>query len=52
LETGLLERVLRIAVLCNGATLDGEDEGEETSGDPTEIALLIAGRNHDMGREK
>ncbi len=51
-ETGLLERVLRIAVLCNGATLGGEDDGEETSGDPTEIALLIAGRNHDMGREK
>jgi Ca2+-transporting ATPase len=51
-ESVLLERVLRIAVLCNGATLGGEGDEEETSGDPTEIALLIAGRNHDMARKK
>lgn len=46
----LSDRVLRIAVLCNGAAL-GED-GEENSGDPTEIALLVAGKQHGMPRHQ
>ncbi len=41
-------RALLIGVLCNGANLsDGE---EDESGDPTEIALLAAGKDHDHSR--
>lgn len=47
----LWQRVLQIGVLCNGASLTGAGDNE-TSGDPTEIALLVAGRAHDMMRDK
>lgn len=51
-ERKLSQRVLRIGVLCNGASLNGDGDKEESSGDPTEIALLVAGRDHDMPRDK
>ena len=46
----LLERALTVGVLCNNAALDdGAEDGP--SGDPMEIALLRAGREHGLERE-
>ncbi len=44
---GLVRRALEIAVLCNSASLAGEGDGK---GDPTEVALLVGGR--DLGLER
>lgn len=55
--------VVRISVLCNGASLgngdatddgdgDSEDGSEQDSGDPTEIALLAAGRDLGLDRRR
>ncbi|MAT14537.1 MAG: ATPase [Planctomyces sp.] len=44
------QRILRVAVLCNGARLDEEEENH--AGDPTEIALLQAGTSHGWPREQ
>jgi P-type Ca2+ transporter type 2C len=44
----LLARLIEIAVLCNNATVG--DEGKST-GDPTEIALLEAGKLFRLARE-
>lgn len=39
-----LMEALRVAVLCNNATLERSAEGEvRVTGDPTEVALLVAG---------
>ncbi len=43
-------RLLEIAVLCNGANLANDDE--QASGDPTELALLEAGRQQDLPRDQ
>jgi len=45
------KRIIRISVLCNGASL-GSDENKSDSGDPTELALLQAGRNHGLDRDE
>jgi P-type Ca2+ transporter type 2C len=45
----LLRRALEIGVLCNDATLD---EGGAPTGDPLEVALLVAGRKAGMRRAK
>ncbi|MCU0635875.1 MAG: HAD-IC family P-type ATPase [Gemmatimonadaceae bacterium] len=39
-----LDRLLRVAVLCNDATLHEVDGRWEITGDPTEAALLVAAR--------
>ena len=44
-----VKRVLEVGVLCNGASLDNAEEGE--SGDPMEVALLEAGRQHGLERQ-
>ncbi|MCA8971102.1 MAG: cation-transporting P-type ATPase, partial [Planctomycetes bacterium] len=41
---------LRAAVLCNNASLETASGTIETSGDPTEVALLIAGRKAGLVR--
>lgn len=45
-----LERVLTIAALANRATLSRTDAHWEGHGDPTEVALLIAARQHGLVR--
>jgi Ca2+-transporting ATPase len=42
-----LEKALQIAVLCNNASLNDEF----TVGDPTEVALLVAGKKAGISRE-
>ncbi len=39
-----LEEILRAAILCSDATLDENPNGLIPIGDPTEIALIVAGR--------
>lgn len=59
LDDDILRRLLEIGVLCNNAALnteDGEAGAEEDSdavvGDPTEVALLVAGRKVGLERKK
>lgn len=49
---GALDEALTVGVLCNGAALETAAPGEETStvGDPTEIALLVAGVKRGLHR--
>jgi Ca2+-transporting ATPase len=54
-----LARLLRAAVLCNDAALAREaddveagDEGPSPTGDPTEVALLVAGDRAGLHREE
>jgi P-type Ca2+ transporter type 2C len=46
----LLKRLIEIGVLCNNSTLGDGDEGDFT-GDPTEVALLEAGKPFKLSRE-
>ncbi len=46
----LPRRALEIGVLCNNATLGESGSGEDASGDPTEVALLAAGRRAGLAR--
>ncbi|MFZ5833183.1 MAG: cation-translocating P-type ATPase [Planctomycetota bacterium] len=48
-DSPLLKRLIQIGVLCNNATLD-VDKGE-SKGDPTEIALLAAGKPFNLSRD-
>lgn len=48
-QDALLVRVLEIGVLCNNASLPDAD-GEDSSGDPTEVALLDAGQAFGLSR--
>ncbi len=53
----LFDRLLHIGVLCNNAVLNTEAEQEsegkaESSGDPTEVALLEAGRRFELDRDR
>lgn len=51
-EHDLVRRTLEVGVLCNNATLpEGEPPEESTVGDPTEIALLVAGEKAGLRRE-
>lgn len=45
-----IHRLLEIAVLCNGANLANDEE--QASGDPTEMALLQAGRQQQLSRDQ
>jgi len=49
-----VRRALEIGVLCNAASLESgaDGEAEDGRGDPTEIALLAAGRRIGLEREK
>ncbi len=49
-----LDELLRIAALCNNASivLNGVPEAIETSGDPTEVALLIVAAKRELFREQ
>jgi len=50
-EVGALaRRALEIGVLCNNATLGERGTAEDASGDPTEVALLVAGRRAGLER--
>jgi Ca2+-transporting ATPase len=44
-ENELLRRLLEVGVLCNNAVLneDASDDGVSSVGEPTEVALLVAG---------
>lgn len=46
----LARRVLEIGVLCNGASLDENPDEDNPRGDPTEMALLAAGREAGITR--
>ncbi len=48
------QHAIRIGVLCNNAALPDPDAGEdaEAAGDPTEVALLEAGRSLGLEREE
>jgi Ca2+-transporting ATPase len=47
-----LFEALRIGVLCNNASLRSDPSGRrEATGDPTEVALLVAGAKADLVRE-
>ncbi|NIR44270.1 MAG: cation-transporting P-type ATPase [Gemmatimonadetes bacterium] len=50
-EPPLLRQALTVGVLCNNASLP-EGEDDEAKGDPTEIALLEAGRALGIDREE
>lgn len=43
-------RVIRLGVLCNNATVG--DQQQDQTGDPTEVALLQAGRDLDISRDQ
>lgn len=43
-----LEEILRAAILCSDATLDETPNGLIPIGDPTEIALIVAGRKKSL----
>jgi Ca2+-transporting ATPase len=45
-ETTLLSQALRVGVLCNNATLNGD-----AIGDPVEVALLVAGAKAELRRD-
>lgn len=54
-DRSLLRRVIEVGVLCNNASLseaDGHEEADEEQGDPTETALLRAGRLFDLDRHE
>jgi Ca2+-transporting ATPase len=42
---------LRVGVLCNNATLSEQDGEIHATGDPTEVALLVAGAKAGLSRE-
>lgn len=46
-ESPSLKQLLKIGVLCNNASL-----GEEKTGDPTELALLVSGAKMDLFKSK
>lgn len=46
-----VKRVLKVGVLCNGASLD-DSKDEARRGDPMEVALLEAGRRHGVERDE
>lgn len=50
IDDSLLTRLIRIGVLCNNASLGDGEEGNST-GDPTEVALLEAGQRFDLSRD-
>jgi len=43
LDDPVAHRLIDVAVLCNNAAFDGDDQDEAPRGDPTELALLEAG---------
>ena len=51
LEDPVISQALRIAVLANRAEVDLDRDDPLTVGDPTEVALLIAGQKAGLGRE-
>jgi Ca2+-transporting ATPase len=52
MENSTLRHLLEIGVLCNNASLgENSHEEEDHFGDPTEIALLIAGRKAGLKRK-
>ena len=53
-EDEILRRALEVGVLCNNASLTDNDEDDELSavGEPTEVALLVAGAKAGIRREE
>lgn len=47
----LIREALEIGLLCNNASLNGE-EGAAGVGDPMEVALLVAGKSADLEQER
>ncbi|MFW5949867.1 MAG: cation-translocating P-type ATPase [archaeon] len=47
----LLREALEIGVLCNNASVTETGDGVEVTGDPMEVALLIAGLKGDVDRD-
>ncbi len=47
-----LKRAIEIGALCNGASLEGQADEGEPKGDPTEVALLDAGRRLGVERDE
>lgn len=50
-SANLLKKALEISVLCNNASLDKSEEVTAV-GDPTEVALLVAGKKAEITRDK
>jgi Ca2+-transporting ATPase len=50
-ESAVLQSALEVGVLCNNATLSRTEAGVEATGDPTEVALLVAGAKAGIDRE-
>ncbi|MGD2250403.1 MAG: cation-transporting P-type ATPase [Candidatus Methanofastidiosia archaeon] len=48
----LLKKILKISVLCNNASLEQKSDIVNTVGDPTEIALLVAGKKVGITRDE
>jgi len=48
----LLKKALEISVLCNNASLEHKSEKVTVLGDPTEVALLVAGKKAEITRDK
>ena len=44
-----IETLLRSAIMCSNASVN---EDETSSGDPTEVALIISGKNHNINSKK
>ena len=50
-ENEILRESLRVGVLCNNASYRKKDGNKEISGEPMEVALLVAGMKAGMTRE-
>lgn len=53
-DIAALQSILEIGVLCNNATVSGEDadDDHQTAGEPLEVALLEAGQSAGITRDK
>jgi Ca2+-transporting ATPase len=52
IDDPLVSRMLELGVLCNSASLAEDSENDTAQGDPTEIALLEAGRRFEFKRSQ
>jgi Ca2+-transporting ATPase len=50
-EQALLRESLKVGALCNNAVLETDTEEVSAVGEPTEVALLVAGAKADLHRE-
>lgn len=51
-QFNLVEKALKISVLCNNASLEHQSDTVTMVGDPTEVALLVAGKKAHITRNE